>query len=125
MLFSGSPAFQERPLQCCGWRDGHVRRGGLPHEFNLRRGQAVGLIDQLAERALQAQGFGGEGAGGLNGSGVLLAQGKEAGGGLVAIVRTDTRTTLAWPIRVALGRPKLWLTPFLTAALASNASTVT
>ena len=39
----------------------------MPHEGNLRRGQAVGLVDQVAERALQFQGFGGEGAGGGHG----------------------------------------------------------
>jgi hypothetical protein len=47
-----------------GRPDGHAGRGGLPHEFNLRRGQAVGLIHGVAERALQAQGFDGAGAGG-------------------------------------------------------------
>jgi hypothetical protein len=49
---------------CCGRRDGHAGWGGLPHEFNLHRGQALGLIDEVAERALQAQNFGGEGEGG-------------------------------------------------------------
>ena len=27
-------------------------RGGFPHEFNLRRGKAVGLVDEVAQRAL-------------------------------------------------------------------------
>jgi hypothetical protein len=36
----------------------------LPHEGNLRPGQGVGLVDEVAEGALQGQGFGGEGAGG-------------------------------------------------------------
>jgi hypothetical protein len=44
--------------------DGHAGRGGLRHESNLRRGQGVGLVDEVAEGALQVQGFGGEGAGG-------------------------------------------------------------
>jgi hypothetical protein len=43
----------------------------LPHESNLRRGQAVGLVDEVAERALQFQSLGGEGAGGSQGAGVL------------------------------------------------------
>jgi hypothetical protein len=34
--------------------------------------------------------LGGEGAGGFDGAGVFVAQGKEAGGRLVSIVRTDT-----------------------------------
>jgi hypothetical protein len=60
---------------CCGRGDGHAGRGGLPHQFNLRLAQAVGLVDEVAERALQGQGFGGEGAGGGNGAGVFVAQG--------------------------------------------------
>jgi hypothetical protein len=43
---------------------GMLGRGGLPHQGNLRRGQGVGLVDEVAERALQFQGFGGEDAGG-------------------------------------------------------------
>ena len=39
----------------------------MPHEVNLGRGDGVGLVDEIAERALQGQGFGGEGAGGLAG----------------------------------------------------------
>ena len=46
------------------WRDGHPGRGGLPHQGDLRRGEGVGLVDEVAERALQGQGFGGEGEGG-------------------------------------------------------------
>jgi hypothetical protein len=38
-----------------GRRDGHARRGGLPHEFSFRRGQAVGLVDEVAEVALAAE----------------------------------------------------------------------
>jgi hypothetical protein len=58
-------------IKCCGAGDGHAGRGGLPHEFNLPQGQAIGLIDEVAERALQAQGFGGEGVGGVDGAGVF------------------------------------------------------
>ena len=36
----------------------------MPHELGLRRGKGVGLVDQVAEGALQGQGFDGEGAGG-------------------------------------------------------------
>jgi hypothetical protein len=45
-----------------GRRDGPAGRGGLPYQFNLRRGQGAGLVNEVAERALQVQGFGGEGA---------------------------------------------------------------
>ena len=34
-----------------GWRDRHAGRGGFPHQSNLRRGQAVGLVDEVAEDA--------------------------------------------------------------------------
>ena len=47
-----------------GLRDGHAGRGGFPHEGDLRRGQGVGLVDEVAEGALQFQSLGGEGAGG-------------------------------------------------------------
>ena len=91
----------------------------MPHEFNLRRGQAVGLIDQVAEDALQGRSLGGEGAGGLDGAGVLVAQGKEAGGGLVSIVRTDT--CMGASVDVILAecgwRPGLW---FLNDLVASS-----
>src|ERR1039458_4365530 len=39
---------------------GHAGRGGLPHQVNLRRSQAVGLVDEVGEGALLGQGFGGE-----------------------------------------------------------------
>src|ERR1035438_2120038 len=45
-------------------RDGHAGRGGFPQEINLRRGQGVGLVDEVAEGALQGQSLGGAGAGG-------------------------------------------------------------
>ena len=65
----------------------------MPHELNLRRGQAVGLADDVAERALQVQGFSGKGAGGGDGAGVLVPQRVQTGGGLVSIVRTDACST--------------------------------
>src|ERR1017187_1674967 len=55
-------------------RDRHAGRGGLPQEINLRRGQGVGLVDEVAEGALQGHSFGDEGAGGLDGAGVFVAQ---------------------------------------------------
>jgi hypothetical protein len=48
----------------CGRRDGHAGWGGFTHEINLRRGQAVGLVDEVTKRALQFQGFGGADLGG-------------------------------------------------------------
>ena len=51
-------------LAHAGMGDGHAGRGGFPHELNLRRGQGVGLVCEVAEGALQGQGFGGAGAGG-------------------------------------------------------------
>ena len=70
-----------------GRRDGHAGRGGLPQEINLPRGQGVGLVDEVAERTLQFQSFGGEGAGGGDGAGVFVPQRVKAGGGLVSFGR--------------------------------------
>jgi len=53
----------------------------LPHEINLRRGLGVGPVNEVAQGALQGQGFGGEGAGGGNGAGVFVAQCVKADGG--------------------------------------------
>ena len=53
----------------------------MPHEINLRRGKAVGLVDEVAQDALQFHSFGGEGAGGFVGAGVFGARSVEAGGG--------------------------------------------
>ena len=55
-------------------------RSGFPHKLKLCRSQEVGLVDEFAECAPQGQGFGGEGAGGLESVGAFLAQGVEAGG---------------------------------------------
>ena len=71
-----------------GLRDGHAGQGGLPHELNLRRGQSVGLVDEVVEGARQFQGFGGEGAGGGDGAGVFVPQPVKAGDGFVSIVIT-------------------------------------
>ena len=63
--------------------------------------QGVGLVDEVAKGAPQVQGFGGEGAGELDGAGVLGAQRLKANGGLVSIVSTDTcsgRKLSAWPV---------------------------
>ena len=68
--------------------DRHAGRDGFPHEINLRRGEGVGPVDEVAEGALQVQGFGGEGAGGFDGAGVVAPQRLKIGGGLVSIVRT-------------------------------------
>ena len=46
------------------------------------------MVDEVAEGALQFQGFGGEGAGVCDGAGVFVPQREEAGSGLVSIVGT-------------------------------------
>jgi hypothetical protein len=66
----------------------------LPHEDDLGRGKCVGLVDEVAEGALQGLDFGGEGAGGGDGGGLFVAQRVTTGGGLVSIVRTDTCSDL-------------------------------
>ena len=63
--------------------------GGLPHQINLCRSQTAGLVDEVAERALQGQGFGGEGAGGFDGAGVFVPQRVEAGGGQRLLLSLD------------------------------------
>jgi hypothetical protein len=47
------------------------------------------LVDEVAEGALQVQGFGGEGAGGVDGAGVFGAQSMDAGGGQRLLLVTD------------------------------------
>ena len=61
------------------------------------------MVHEVAEGALQGQGFGGAGAGGLDGAGVLVAQGVRVGSGLASMARTDTGSGLA-PRR--LGAPR-------------------
>ena len=41
---------------------GMLGRDGMPHQGNLRRVEGIGLVDEIAEGALQGSGFGGEGA---------------------------------------------------------------
>src|ERR1017187_8490197 len=69
----------------------HAERGGFPHEINLRRGQAVGLVCEVAEGALQFQGFGGEGAGGLDGADVFVPESVKAGAELVTLAGSQSR----------------------------------
>ena len=85
----------------CRRRDGHAGRGGLPQQVDLRWGQGVGLVDEVAEGALQGLGFGGEGAGGFDGAGVFFAQGVDTGGGQRAFLAADTCSTCS---RLGSGR---------------------
>jgi hypothetical protein len=90
-------------MQSVAGRDGHARRGGLPHEGDLGRGEAVGLVDEVAQGALQLQGLGGKGAGGFDGAGVFVAQGVEAGGGQGLLLAADAlQTTRSNGSRLAL-----------------------
>ena len=47
------------------------------------------MVDEVAEGALQGQGFGGEGAGGFNAAGVFLAQGVDTGSGQGQFLAAD------------------------------------
>jgi hypothetical protein len=101
----------------CVWGNGHAGRSGFPHESNLRRGQGVGLVDEVAEGVLQGQGFGGEGAGGcseklkLGKQKAEIARRRERRSGLLrlALKRSPGRTasgenmTFSWT-------PSRWLT---------------
>ena len=55
--------------------------GGSLREMNLRRGDVVDLVDEIAEGALQFQGFSGAGAGGFDGEGIFVPQSVDTGGG--------------------------------------------
>jgi hypothetical protein len=68
-------------LRAAGRRDGRAGRGGFPHEINLCCGQGVGMVDEVAEGALQRQGFGSDGSGGFEAAGVFVAQRVDSGGG--------------------------------------------
>ena len=46
----------------------------MPPEFNLRRGQGVGLVDEVAVLALSSHSFGGKSAGGLDGAHAFLSR---------------------------------------------------
>ena len=54
--------------------------------LNLRRGQGVGWVDEVADGAPQCQGFGGEGAGRFEGAGVFVPQRVDSGGGQPAFL---------------------------------------
>jgi hypothetical protein len=76
----------------------------LPHKLNLRRGQGVGLVDRVAEGALQFQGFGGEGEGGVNGAGVFIMQSVKSGGGERQFLAPDA-LHFAYPgVQIGLGQ---------------------
>ena len=62
-----------------------------------------GLVEEVTQGAFQGQAFGGEGAGGLDGARVFVAQGVKAGGGWWLLLATDV-LDLAYPgIGVQLG----------------------
>ena len=65
----------------------------MPDEGDLGWGEGVGLVDEVAEGALQGQGLGGTGEG--DGAGVLVAEGAGGGGGLVSMVRTCLKPSLS------------------------------
>jgi len=72
------------------WAAGWACGAGGCHSSSISAGvRAVGLVDEVAEGALQGQGFGGEAAGGFEGAGVLVAQGVEAGGGQRLLFAAD------------------------------------
>ena len=60
-------------------RRAHHRKVIASLRFHHHR--LIAALDEVAEGALQGQGFGGEGAGGLDGAGVFVAQCVKAGGG--------------------------------------------
>jgi hypothetical protein len=74
-----SPIFfsENRLSSCCRYR--HPRRRGLPHQGDFLGRQTVGFVDNVADFAFKAQGFGGEGAGGVDGSGVFLPEVRQRG----------------------------------------------
>src|ERR1035441_4530229 len=87
---NSSPAPDEQPHGChldrirtdsTGRRDGHADGAVCHISGNLHRGQAVSLVDEVAEGALQVRGFGGERAGGLAAAGVIYAQSLKFGVG--------------------------------------------
>src|SRR5439155_20709444 len=72
----------------------------------LRRSQAAGLVHEVAEGALQFQGFGGEGGGRLNAAGVFVSKRVKSGGSQFADLWDGCHAdgprqlTLPRPIRV-------------------------
>jgi hypothetical protein len=75
----------------------HARRSGLPHERDFCGGEAVGLVDEVGESALEREGFGGFGAGRFDGAGAFVAEALEKSG--EGIDGIETR-------RVALRQPR-------------------
>jgi hypothetical protein len=59
----------------------HPWRGGFPEEGDFLWGEVLGGVDEVAEVVFEAEGFGGEGAHGGDGAGVLVAQVRQRGGG--------------------------------------------
>ncbi len=47
----------------------------MPHQGDLGRGEGAGLVDEVAEGALESQGFSGENAGGGDGAAAFVGQG--------------------------------------------------
>ena len=62
--FGGKLRVASTDRLCGGRRYGHSRRRCFPHEGDFRRGQGVGLVDEVAEGAPHGQGFSRGGAGG-------------------------------------------------------------
>ena len=59
----------------------------MPHEGDLGWGEGVGLVDEVAEGALEGQGFDGEGAGWGDGAGVFAELRLKSGSRSLSIVR--------------------------------------
>jgi hypothetical protein len=79
---------------------------GFPHQLSLRPGQAVSLVDQLAEGALQFQGFSSEYAGRFDGTGVFLAQSLDPGGGQRLFLAPDALLLAHPSVGIEFGRGK-------------------
>ncbi len=76
---------------------GRLGRGGCSRQGDFRWGECVGLVDEVAEGALQGHGFGGEGADGLGGASGFVPRGVKAGGGLVSTVSSPHAGRLEEP----------------------------
>jgi hypothetical protein len=88
------PADAREPRQAVRGRSG---RWILPDGNGAQgcRHYGVDQVHEVAEGALQVQGFGGGGAGGLDCAGVFVPQGVKAGGGMVSIVNLLGNMTFA------------------------------
>jgi len=51
----------------------------LPHQGDFFGREAVGFVDEIADFVFQVQGFGGKGAGGVDGSGIFLPKVRQRG----------------------------------------------